>query len=224
MEEWLKLKPHSEFQKIKELKQYQKDVSGNVKIAEVEQKWYDQNMKPLVDFMGDEHIWKLVCGNELNIFHDKPLRSQDDLAKAAASFKAGHWTSRRANASSKDDIYDPFRNHQIGGTNQFCQTFSMMYLKQWIEMEEKPPKKMEDYYANAEKALAFIKWVLEKGIEPATLDDYLKKSQDIFEDHKDLQSPRLRADLLKCLAECLKTPCMCVNVATVGELGTEHIQ
>ena len=174
-------------------KEYQK-VLKKTGLADIEQEWVDINLAPLIDFMGDTNVWeKVVPGVVVEGAQGRASpRKKAVTPRPLAIFSGAHWTSRKANEST---FFDPYDHYQIPGTNQFCQTFAMMYLADALPLPL--PDGWDKNYEYAKNALQFIKGVITK----------LPESHPAFfevpgEDKK---------ALLKKVNECLRHSNVCVN-------------
>lgn len=171
------------------VKKFQTKVKHNNNVADLEQKWVDVNLQPLFDFFGSENVWKKLVPNVQIYGVGQRIASHRKIQKTGhpqAHFSSTHWTSRL-----KDETkwFDPYDKYQVKGTNQFCQTFALMYLCNELPPITPPPpynNSWKKYYYYTEKALEFIK---------KTLKTY-------YPDEK---------DLLKKVDQCIKYPKRCVN-------------
>jgi len=149
--------------------------------------------------MGDEDTWKYVIPN-IKVLGLKGRASSRKLAVTnvpVAVFSGSHWTSRRANS---DKFFDPYDHYQIKGTNQFCQTFAMMYITNSLPLPLTDSWKRNYEYAVV--ALEYIKSVIQS----------IDKANIVFNklDENDEPVPS-KKQLLDCLKTCLKYSNICVN-------------
>ena len=79
-------------------------------------------MQKVIDFMGDESVWKTMVPDVV-IKRRPPSRYVSKYP--TAYFVNDHWTSRKANETV---VFDSYNHYQEKGTHGFCQTFAMMYL------------------------------------------------------------------------------------------------
>ena len=79
-------------------------------------------MQKVIDFMGDESVWKTMIPL-IQIRSRGPGRHLPTVP--TAYFVSSHWRAQKA-ASSK--VFDPWDHYQRKGTHGFCQTFCMMHL------------------------------------------------------------------------------------------------
>ena len=115
---------------------YQKKVASDKKLSLKEQKWSDDNIFELMDFMGSIDTWKLFV-TDVVVYGSggrASYRNIPVMKKPCAVFSGSHWRSRK---SGEDKWFDPYEHYQIPGTNQFCQTFAMMYLTDSLPKKEK---------------------------------------------------------------------------------------
>jgi len=182
---------------IKTLKsEYKKLIKSTDFYKDVEQEWVDDNLMPIIDFMGDEDVWNAVIPN-IKLIGLESRKGRSECSGVSnvprAHFSGSHWTSCKAN---EKEWFDPYNHYQVPGTNQFCQTFSMLYLV------DKLPNKLTDSssswtrnYTYSSDALRFIEDVIKK----LSKDKIIKEVYDM---------PKLK----KKINECLKYPNICVNV------------
>jgi hypothetical protein len=143
-------------------KNYKKKVT--MSYSDIEQEWVDNNLQIIMDFMGDEDVWKYMIPNiELyGIGGRASYRNLDSSTKkSTAIFSGSHWKSRKPD----DTIwFDPYDAYQVYGTNQFCQTFAMMYLLNKLppvehhedDKENNLKNNFKKYYKYTHEALLFI--------------------------------------------------------------------
>lgn len=141
---------------------------------DIEQKWVDDNMSPLIDFMGDYAVWKEIVPDVRSSFKS--------VNHPVAYFSGSHWTSRKA---GEKEVYDPYDNHQVPGTHQFCQTFALMHLDN-VKLPDIQHEWLK-YYEYTRMALDYIEEVITKYRGPN------------------------RAHLLRAIKNCKKYPNICVN-------------
>lgn len=166
---------------------YQSRVNKNI-----EQKWVDDNMSPLIDFMGDYAVWKEIVPGVVIPEGRSSFRNVPQSTHPMAVFSGSHWTSRKA---GDKDVYDPYKNHQIYGTNQFCQTFALMYLDN-VKLPEINHKWLK-YYDYTRMALDYIEEVISKRLKPSNPAFKYKGSS--------------KARLLRAIKNCKKYPNICLN-------------
>lgn len=175
-------------------------------IRNLETKWTDIYYNPLVQFMGDRDLWNAL-GIHVPYEDLKPtaLLRLPVTRFDVAYFSGVHWVSRKAGTK---ELFDPYNEFQIPGTNQFCQTYAMMYLLgdrfgfplrrngnsgNWLK-----------YYTYTNYALNFIQRLIEFCKKSPKF-----KSISTFTKHKDTTIKNLEAAVKVCLAH----PYMCLNVA-----------
>jgi hypothetical protein len=175
-------------------KEYQKVVEKSSKMAEIEQEWVDVNLSPLMEFMGDESVWMAVVpGVKVEGAHGRASsRGKPKTPYPLAVFSGAHWNSRKGGESV---FFDPYDHYQIPGTNQFCQTFAMMYLADSLPLPL--PDGLEKHYEYAVYALEFIKSVIIN----------LNATAEAF----NVTPGITRKTLLKKVNECLNYPNITVN-------------
>jgi len=197
---WL-IHANAEYSSGKEVvKNYQNIVTSNKVLADKEQEWVDTNLSPLIDFMGDEDVWLSVIPG-VQVLGAQGRASSRKLpitSYPVAVFSGAHWTTRKPNEAT---FFDPYKEYQIPGTNQFCQTFAMMYLADALP----PPEQKNNWkknYKYSKDALEFIKTVI-SGFD---------KNDVVFNKlTEEGHAVPNKSQLLQCVRECLKYPNICVN-------------
>ncbi len=151
-QQWLKI-ADQEYDSIHDVyKIYKKKI--NKSYSNIEQQWVDNNLQIVIDFMGDEDVWKYMIPDiELYGIGGRASVRNVNLSKnSTAVFSGSHWRSRKPN----DTIwFDPYDEYQIYGTNQFCQTFAMMYLLNKLPKQDYG-NSFKKYYTYTNEALLFI--------------------------------------------------------------------
>jgi hypothetical protein len=107
-----------------------------------------KNLQCLIDFMGDEHVWRTMVPGVVI----KRRITYNISSSPIAYFVDSHWTARKAYSA---EIFDPYAHYQKSGTHKFCQTFAMMYLL------DKLPPPICDHKEYDKCARKFIKSVIE---------------------------------------------------------------
>lgn len=175
-------------------------------IRNLEHKWFEIYYNPLIEFMGDRNVWHAL-GIEVPNEDLKPtaLLRRPVSPFDVAYFSGAHWVSRRAGTK---EVFDPYNEFQIPGSNQFCQTYAMMYLlggRLGLPLRRNANSgNWLKYYTYTVHALNFIQRILE----------YCKNSPNIrnistFTKHRDTSIKNLEAALNVCMAH----PYMCLNIA-----------
>ena len=169
-------------------KKYKKIVNLTKTSSEIEQKWVDNNLSIIIDFMGDSDVWKFVIPDVKLYGHDgmrTSTRNKKVDNYSVAIFTGAHWNSRKANQIK---WFEPYDEYQISGTNQFCQTFAMMHLIDKLPPPIKSSNKLSisKYYVYTQAALEFINGVM------STYDKTTEKEK-------------------KAIKECMKYPNICLN-------------
>lgn len=172
-------------------------------------------------FMGDTHVWwsllpdlifNGVSENDIKtgkIERDKipykPFpRGSKTYKNDYAFFNGKHWNSQKANSTVR---FDPYDKYQIKGTNQLCQTYSMMYLLNALpgELNETcspwngSEQDFKKYYYYTECALKFTLRIAE----------HCKKIKLDLE--YDTPSQPYLNDLINIINYCLKYYKICIN-------------
>ncbi len=169
-------------------------TSLSQEVRDLEYRWGEIYFEPLVEFMGDRSLWEALGIHvpDTNIRSAKSSLSRLDVTDYdVAYFSGSHWLARKAGTK---DVFDPYDEYQVHGTNQFCQTFCMMYLR------NKLPTKITGndwlkYYTYTKEALEFIDGILKMCKksprlrklplfdEPNTTFDNLERAIDVCKKH-----------------------------------------
>ena len=176
----------------------------------------------ITEFMGDTHVWWFLLPNltfnsvsQDDILSGKIKREQipnKNFPRGKrvydtdnAFFNGTHWNSQRGNTSYRFDPYDEF---QPRGTNQFCQTYSMMHLLNALPTEKKmtcnpcsgDSNDFKRFYYYTNCALQFILEIAE----------HCKKYNLDLE--YDTPSAPYLDDLINMIKYCLKYYRICINI------------
>jgi len=166
MNEWKEI-ANKQFNK-KEYQEYRDIIKKTV--SDIEQDWVDNNLQIIIDFMGLSELWEILIPN-IDLRTEGRNSSNILISdRPVAIYSGSHWISRKAGDSV---WFDPYKEYQINGSNQFCQTYSMMYL-----LNALPSPKMEEdeisfmkFYEYTDEAIKFIKEIM---------DNYLIKTTTII--------------------------------------------
>jgi hypothetical protein len=183
---WLNM-ANIQYNSLKELrKNYQSLVKKDKELVDIEQKWVDKNLEVIIDFMGDIDVWKFMIPGVVVYGFDgskASTRNKPAVNNPIAVFTGSHWNSRKAN---EIDWFEPYADYQIFGTNQFCQTFAMMYLANKLPSINVDKYNFTKYYTYTIEALKFIEEVINT-YPSSTLKER------------------------KAIKECIKYPNVCLN-------------
>lgn len=148
------------------LRQYFQDVNMYGTLSLFEQEWVNYNLMPLTTLMGHAVIaemWGVTTVYErmrsVVAVPTLAFVTRNKKPNGSLDGATGHFYARRP-GDTKD--FDPYDFYQMNGTNQFCQTFSMMYACAKIERQKGARRAPVDYYATAIQALRFIRETIEK--------------------------------------------------------------
>ena len=138
---------------------YRRVIDANKKLSEAEQKWVNDNLQPVIDFMGEFELWSEF--ENLKDLDAQVSKSKMSENKYGARFSGTHWTARRPGDIK---VFDPYTHYQYMGSNQFCQTYALMYVSGHLP----PPNmantrlsdKFERFYDYSLAALKFIKFYI----------------------------------------------------------------
>jgi len=175
---------------IKNLKLLQRYIRKHY--AKQEQDWVEYYLQPIIDMMGSitstfpifndikVHLYKSVRNFEKNYPNGKH-----------AIYTGSHWIGIK-----DGKMFDPFDHCQLYGTNQFCQTYVLMWLTGNLTMykpqeEGQEISELDKYYFYTKQALDFI--------QEKILLKYNKK-------HRKLRMYK------RCIKILQNYPMMCLNV------------
>ena len=189
--EFVNISSQNELKTIKELKNVQKDI--NKSFSEQSEEWVKKFLQPIIDMMGS-------ITSTFPIFHDIKVHLNTSSRINQEKYKEGkhaiytgsHWV-----AIKNGIIFDPFDHCQIYGTNQFCQTYTLMWLTDNLTMYDEPQEEgqeiaeLDKYYFYTKQAIDFIK--------NNVLPKYNKK-------HRNLIMYK------KCIKVLYNNPTMCLNL------------
>ena len=157
---WLTM-ANIQYKNIKEIKKnYQSLIKKDKKLVDIEQKWVDKNLKVIIDFMGDIDVWNFMIPGIVVYGFDgskASTRNKPAVNHPIAVFTGSHWNSRKATETA---WFEPYTEYQIFGTNQFCQTFAMMYLADKLPTINADNSNFTKYYTYTIEALNFIEKVI----------------------------------------------------------------
>ena len=132
-----------ELDSISQVKKLQQTIKKNAALKN-EDKEFGEIFSLITEFMGDPHVWWAIIQNLAyngitneditsgrKTFEMIPTRvnfprSGIKYTRPNAFFNGAHWNSQKAGEQAS--LFDPYDHFQIRGTNQFCQTYSMMHL------------------------------------------------------------------------------------------------
>lgn len=171
----------------------------------------------ITEFMGDIHVWwfllpnltfngvgeEIILSGEMKrekIPYKNFPRGKHVYDSDHAFFNGAHWNSQKAGS---DIRFDPYNEFQPSGTNQFCQTYSMMHLLDALPGETNQsgdPDDFQKFYYYTKCALQFILGIAE----------HCKKNNLDLE--YDTPSGPYIDDLINIIKYCLKYYCICINI------------
>jgi len=158
--EWLKLANHQYNSVYEIIHNYTDMIKHNKVLKKIEQHWVDKNLQVIIDFMGDEEVWAFMLPDVVVHGTGKQKRASSRIIPpgntSIAVYSGSHWRSRK---SSTSKWFDPYDDYQIKGTNQFCQTFAMMNLLDYLPTLIST-KSVAKYYSYTLYALEFINHVI----------------------------------------------------------------
>ena len=176
----------------------------------------------ITEFMGDTHVWWFLLPDlTFNGVREEAIlsgrmkrekipyknfpRGKQVYVTDQAFFNGAHWNSQKTGSDLRFDPYDEF---QPRGTNQFCQTYSMMHLLDALPGETNQscdpwsgdPADFKKFYYYTECALHFILGIAE----------HCKKN-DLDLEYDTPSGPYLD-DLISMIKYCLKYYRICINI------------
>ena len=135
---------------------------------DMDQVWSDSFLQPLIDFMGTEEVIHFamdkIAGQEVKIYGLDGKRTRWRVLipyyhiPQIAYVGDKHFISLQAHRPYSE-YFDPYTIHQVKGSNQFCQTFSLMHLLGILQEQEEREYSFYDYYIFTEMAIHFIEMV-----------------------------------------------------------------
>lgn len=144
---------NQKFSNYREYKKFRTELAKTKGMANVEQKWADTYLQPVIDFMGDYELWNYFSNSQIDVREQRNTRNiiNDHLT---AIFTGGHWYGYKP---GKKQLFDPYSKYQYPGSNQFCQTFTLMYLTNNLPQDrDVVNKSFKNYYDYTLDALLFI--------------------------------------------------------------------
>lgn len=205
MEDYKKL-ANQAYPTFAKVKKFQKWVNSEEYIKILDQEWADEYLQPLADFMGDSAtIDSYFNGSSsvrprLYISDRTTLRTNVDVPSVGFSHEfgsSGHWYARKPGDKK---AFDPYNEYQVLGTNQFCQTYALMYHANKIP--EKVTGSWTKYYSYTRSALKFINTVIEA----------LPASSPAFRGYTNEGARFSKATMLSKVNLCMDNSNMCVNI------------
>ena len=138
------------YKTLKKLKQYQNTIRENPCYSQLEQDWVNDYLLPIIAMMGSITstfpIFKDIIVHEYKSVRKCNISKNYPTGKHAF-FTGSHWIGVK-----DGNVFDPFDHCQIFGTNQFCQTYTLMWLTDNLPNYDGNNK----YYFYTKKALDFI--------------------------------------------------------------------
>jgi len=175
----------------------------NKGLKQSEQSWADTNFNTIVDLMGEKVIWQFMVPDIDGRGWEETRASSRKIPTSSnpvAVFSGAHWTSRKAGESV---FFDPYYEYQIPGTNQFCQTFALMYLMDKLpEPIVSQPGDISKYYYYTRAAIEFI-------IEVFEIFPFVGETREQQKYNRDYYLNRAK--------NCLKNSNACLNIIEMPE-------
>jgi hypothetical protein len=164
-----------EFLASADIRKFQKKFSKNETFKSFDKLW-GERMNLVIDFMGNYAVWKFLLNDDIDIYERKPPRKSTIVKsdRHQAYFTGHHWLSIVKNTR---ELFDPYSEYQITGTNQFCQTYALMHLMNKLPGQSNqvcspfPYNSFKKYYYYTRCALDFIVDVI-KSVKKAELKLY----------------------------------------------------
>jgi hypothetical protein len=178
-----------------------------IQLPILDQEWAETYIQPIANFMGDLNLWILKFGeSNINLpqidkrgevlrgsIRSVPVSSDKHVAR----FSGSHWYSRKM-GDPKEKYFNAFYHYQLNGTNQFCQTYAMMYLDNKLDHYPRytPPERFEKYYEYTTKTLEYIHTTISS----------IGKANNLF------NGEYSKKQMLALVKECLDHPALCLNL------------
>jgi len=215
-----------EYDTFKELMDFQqnktKSLSNSKQLLDkktktaINDEWAD-NLLILQEFMGSSFVWEtcvpgvVVSGITGKAGHRKTTLEIKPYNRAF--YSGSHWTSQLKNTT---DVFDPYEEYQIRGTNQFCQTFAMMYLKKALPnvVPKNTKAPLKKYYTYTKEALKFIKKQVKIVFDKLQQNNREANRNHFYITYTTNENVKVRIyeiDLSKALEHCTRHPAACVN-------------
>ena len=176
------------FNSLEELKEYQISIRNEPYYAQLEQAWVNKYLLPIIEMMGSITstftIFKDIIVHEYKSVRKCNINKNYRTGKHAI-FTGSHWIGVK-----DGNIFDPFDHCQIFGTNQFCQTYTLMWLTDNLPNYD-GNYDINKYYFYTEQAINFI--------EKEVLPKYDPNHHNIDK-------------YWECIKELQTHPAMCLNV------------
>lgn len=201
------------------------DIIGKNPVLKAQDTEFGKIFAWITEFMGDTHVWWFLLPDltfngvrEETILSGKMKREKIPYKNFPrgnhvydadhAFFNGSHWNSKKTGSVLRFDPYDEF---QPRGTNQFCQTYSMMHLLDALPGETNQscdpwggdPADFKKFYYYTEYALHFILRIAE----------HCKKNNLDLE--YDTPSGPYIDDVISIIKYCLKYYRICINIITL---------
>lgn len=225
-------KNHELFQKYKPFQKFKEIVNSievrtnaehkklrkliNTYCVNIENVWEDFYFQPVLNFAAGSDIyddddkykknrlpsfWNDILGVRAYTGKDGLTKLDRNDNQNTARYSGKHWYSLKA---GEEKEFDPYKDYQIHGTNQFCQTYALMYVLD--KLPDKEPNygtdKYKKYYIYSKKALEFILNFYLPKHKNTDFDIFLKEVKidgewkTFFGAYKDMEE-RIR-ELLRC--------------------------
>ena len=227
------------YESLADIRKYQRAVLQCPRAEREEQEWVDRYLQPIIDVMGSQEVWNKYLSSrnipEIILFglkggrasRNQPLSSTHPQAK----FSGGHWNSRKAGETS---WFDPYKaGFQIAGTNQLCQTYSLMYIcdalpavavseEDQSSLKSSSSSSIAQYYTYTLHALEFIRVVLvstkvasSKVVREEEQRQKLDRTEGAKGEKCRSSRPFPSVTYLVCIKECLRHFRRCLNVIAI---------
>lgn len=196
------------------------DINGDfMTLYDIEDYWNRDNLSTIMEFMGNPNVWSVIIpnieirGGESEKIEYKRASSRIEIPitnHPIAIYSGSHWRSRKANS---DVWFDPYDEYQPNDTNQFCQTFAMMYL-----IENALPDKINDpfcftkFYGYTKAALYFIRNIIYNFDFNYFREKY--KSTPKYNYNKTQEK-----NIKLAINECIENPNICFNIIEMPKNG-----
>ena len=151
----LKKLANTKIPNIREYKKFRKNVVIS-RFGGIEQDWVDYYLQPIINFMGSYDNWNIVIPFDFIVLESSvgSIKSFEDFY--VIRFTGAHWYSKKPGDKR---WFDPYTEYQYKGSNQFCQTYALMYILDMLpnKVNKEKYNSFTKYYYYSKKALEFIK-------------------------------------------------------------------
>jgi hypothetical protein len=204
-----------------------KDVLLYGTLKDFENEWANFNLLPLQYLMGDSFVaslygvdtqYRLTSPKSVQqptmIFESRKLKFDKVGEPINLEECTGHFMSMRPGDTK---VFNPYTHYQMLGTQQFCQTFALLYAVGQIPDVGQQSDNPHNYYEYNKLALMFMRHTVEHMIPPTY--DYTWINDIMMADEENPYNLGLSANpataklqMLHKIDECIRQYRACINV------------